>query len=99
MHHAIEYDVIVIDNHGPFRWRCAEVAVSKLARGGMIILDNSDQCLKACEVMRSNGLTQIDFAGICPVQWLCSDNKHIFSRHVEISTSTEISAASQSSPA
>src|SRR5690242_3768753 len=50
MHEEGEYDVIVIDNYGSFRWRCAEAAVQKLAKGGMIILDNSDQCLKACEV-------------------------------------------------
>jgi hypothetical protein len=66
MHHAIEYDVIVVDNHGPFRWRCAEAAISKLAEGGVIILDNSDQCLKACEVLRKNCLTQIDFSGFAP---------------------------------
>ena len=26
-HPAAEHDVIVIDNHGPFRWRCAEATV------------------------------------------------------------------------
>ncbi|MGO9060489.1 MAG: SAM-dependent methyltransferase, partial [Candidatus Binataceae bacterium] len=61
-----EYDIIIIDNHGTFRWRCAEAAVSKLAEGGMIVLDNSDQCLKACEVLRAHGLTQIDFTGFAP---------------------------------
>ena len=61
-----EHDVIVIDNHGPFRWRCADAAVSRLAPGGFIILDNSDQCLKACQVLRSKSLSQIDFAGFSP---------------------------------
>jgi len=61
--HAAEHDVFVIDNHGPFRWRCAAAAVAKLASGGLIILDNSDQCPKACEVLRSKGLSQIDFTG------------------------------------
>jgi hypothetical protein len=61
-----EYDVIVIDNYGTFRWRCADAAVKKLALGGMIVLDNSEQCLKACEVLRSHGLVQIDFTGFSP---------------------------------
>src|SRR3989344_305827 len=47
----LEYDVIFIDNNGPFRAACAEVAATKLATGGIILLDNSDQCLKACEVL------------------------------------------------
>ncbi|MFA6180406.1 MAG: hypothetical protein WC696_12410 [Candidatus Methylopumilus sp.] len=65
-HEGAEYDVIVIDNYGTFRWRCADAAVKKLASGGMIILDNSDQCLKACEVLRGHGLVQIDFTGFAP---------------------------------
>lgn len=65
-HAARAFDVIVIDNNGPFRWRCAETAVPKLAPGGMVLLDNSDQCLKACDVLRGHGLTQIDFTGFVP---------------------------------
>lgn len=65
-HYPVEHDVFVIDNHGPFRWRCAEVAAANLAVGGIIILDNSDQCQKACRVLRDNGLSQIDFTGFLP---------------------------------
>jgi hypothetical protein len=60
------FDVVVIDNHGPFRWRCAQAAVSNLAPGGFVILDNSDQCPKACAVLRDAGMTQIDFTGFVP---------------------------------
>jgi hypothetical protein len=60
------FDVIVIDNHGPFRWRCAELATHRLADGGMIILDNSDQCLKAAKLLRDEGFTEIDFSGFAP---------------------------------
>jgi len=60
------YDVIVIDNNGPFRAACADAAVGKLAAGGMILLDNSDQCLKTCSVLRGSGFTQIDFTGFVP---------------------------------
>lgn len=65
-HPATFFDVIVIDNYGSFRWQCAQAALDKLAEGGMIILDNSDQCLKACEILRSAGLTEIDFTGFAP---------------------------------
>jgi hypothetical protein len=65
-HNPVEHDVFIIDNHGPFRWRCAEAAAKNLAAGGLIILDNSDQCPKACEILRNNGLTQIDFSGFAP---------------------------------
>jgi predicted O-methyltransferase YrrM len=40
-HADAQYELIVIDNRGTFHWRCADVAVKKLAPGGMIILDNS----------------------------------------------------------
>jgi hypothetical protein len=65
-HSIVQRDVFIIDNHGPFRWRCAEVAAKNVLPGGMIILDNSDQCLKASKVLRDNGFTQIDFTGFCP---------------------------------
>ena len=62
----VQHDVFVIDNHGPFRWRCAQVAAKNLLPGGMIILDNSDQCPKACATLRDNGFVQIDFTGFVP---------------------------------
>lgn len=65
-HSVIQHDVFIIDNHGAFRWRCAEAAAKNILPGGMIILDNSDQCLKGCWVLRDNGLTQIDFTGFLP---------------------------------
>lgn len=65
-HHTTRHDVFVVDNHGPFRWKCAQAALQNLIPGGIIILDNSDQCLKACEVLRQGGLTQIDFTGFVP---------------------------------
>lgn len=65
-HPRTHHDVIVIDNHGPFRWQCAAAAIEHLDQGGMIILDNSDQCLKACQVLRDQGLVQIDFTGFAP---------------------------------
>jgi hypothetical protein len=58
-----EFDVIHIDNHGPYPGRCAEIAVSRISEADMIILDNSDQCLKTAQLLRTEGLTEIDFSG------------------------------------
>lgn len=66
VHAGGPFDVIVIDNNGPFRWRCAEKALAHLAEGGFILLDNSDQCLRTTAILRSAGLTQIDFTGFAP---------------------------------
>jgi hypothetical protein len=65
-HPTKQFDVIVIDNHGPFRWRCAELAANRLAEGGMILLDNSDHCLKATKLLRDRGFNEIDFTGFAP---------------------------------
>lgn len=65
-HSVVQRDVFVIDNYGPFRWRCAEAAANNLADGGFIILDNSDQCPRACETLRRKGFTQVDFTGFAP---------------------------------
>jgi hypothetical protein len=65
-HPRAQFDVIVIDNHCYFRWKCALAALPRLTEGGMIILDNSEQCLKACQVLREQRLVQIDFAGFAP---------------------------------
>jgi hypothetical protein len=65
-HHTVQHDVFVIDNYGSFRWRCAEAAAQNLAIGGVIILENSDQCQRACAVLRNSGLSQIDFTGFVP---------------------------------
>lgn len=65
-HHTVSHDVFVIDNYGPFRQQCAEAAASRLNEAGLIILDNSDQCLRATEVLRRHGYTQVDFSGFIP---------------------------------
>lgn len=59
-------DVIVIDNNGPFRPGCAKAAAARIAPGGFIIIDNSDQCLVACKILRDEGFVQIDFTGFVP---------------------------------
>ncbi len=59
------YDVIVID--GKHRALCARRALPRLAKHGMIILDNSEWCPQTVEILRLQGLLQVDFIGIGPL--------------------------------
>ncbi len=59
------YEVIVID--GLLRFECAQAALLFLARGGLLILDNSDWQPRLCEWLRTQEMMQIDFHGFGPV--------------------------------
>lgn len=68
-----DFNVIVID--GRFRLSCAGVALMRLAKGGVVVLDNSDWHPRTAALLRSKGLAQIDFAGFGPVNcytWVTS---------------------------
>jgi hypothetical protein len=84
------FDVIVIDNHGPFRWRCAESALGYLAKGGMIILDNSEQCLRAAKVLRDAGLIEIDFSGFAPFNNYAQTTSIFFREFLKFKTADEL---------
>lgn len=64
-------DVIVID--GIRRLQCAQKALSLLADGGMIIVDDSDRVNNSAEyrqmikLLKDADLLQIDFYGCCPM--------------------------------
>ena len=60
--HDHTFDIIVIDG-SVSRYDCARVAPPKLARGGMIILDDSETMPHSATILREAGLIQIDFAG------------------------------------
>jgi hypothetical protein len=60
------FDIIVIDGTDYGRPPGSEAAIRHVKRGGIIILDNSDQCLKSANILRGSGLIQIDFTGFCP---------------------------------
>lgn len=60
-----KFDVIVID--GQWRNACAAICVAHLNSNGMIIVDNSDRHYKGCDLLREQGLLQIDFNGFSPV--------------------------------
>jgi len=59
------FDVIVVD--GIERRACCVEAVHKLARGGLIILDNSDWHHRCAEFLRSQDLLEVDMAGFGPI--------------------------------
>ena len=80
------YDVIVIDNNGPFRPACAEAALKKLADGGIVLIDNSDQCLRSCDILRRAGLTQIDFTGFVPGAGYAQSTSLFFKNGIKFKT-------------
>jgi hypothetical protein len=60
------FDVIVVDG-GPTRPPCCMMALSHVKPGGMVILDNSDQCPQSASILRDSGLIQADFTGFAPL--------------------------------
>lgn len=61
----LRYDLVVVD--GIVRSRCARAALSRLADGGLIILDNADWFTSAAAILRQSDLIQIDMKGFGPV--------------------------------
>lgn len=65
------FDIIIVD--GKRREKCCETAIQKLAKGGMIILDDSDRIntseeyVKSVAILKEANLIQIDFYGFCPM--------------------------------
>ncbi|MFQ5635406.1 MAG: O-methyltransferase [Gammaproteobacteria bacterium] len=60
-----EFDVIIVDGAG-YRYDCAAEAVAKLARGGLIVLDNSDWHPNTAALLKQSGLLQVDMTGFKP---------------------------------
>ena len=86
-HHTVRNDVFVIDNYGPFRRYCAEAAADNVTDGGLIVLDNSDQCPRAAEVLRIRGFTQIDFTGFAPGNGYAQSTSLFFRQYLKFATS------------
>ena len=65
------FDVIIIDDI--CRDKCAEKAISKISKNGIIIIDNSDRAAEfeeysnATQLLRNFGLIQVDFYGFGPL--------------------------------
>lgn len=61
------FDVIVVDGAG-YRFDCATVALSKLAKGGVVVLDNADWHPNTAKLLRDAGLIQVDMSGFKPCE-------------------------------
>jgi hypothetical protein len=64
-----EFDVIVID--GAWRNECAAASLSRIKKGGLIILDNSDWYTDVSEFLKGEGFFQVDFNGFGPINNYC----------------------------
>jgi hypothetical protein len=71
-------DVIVID--GIERRGCSEAALAQLARGGVVILDNSDWYFEEAALLRTGGLLQVDFTGFGPLSGCTTTTSFFFHR-------------------
>jgi hypothetical protein len=80
------FDVIVID--GPARQRtrlrCAEAALTRLAPGGLIILDNADWLPESSRLLRDAGLLEVDMTGFAPVNGYVSTTSFFFHRAFDV---------------
>lgn len=61
----VNFDVIVVD--GAERYRSAQLAITKLSPGGMIILDNAEWYPNTADLLKRSGLIEIRFSGFSPV--------------------------------
>ena len=60
-----DFDIIIID--GIERKKCAQNALKKLTKHGLIILDNSDWYWGAAETLRKSHLLEVPFTGFGPI--------------------------------
>ena len=76
------FDLIV--NDGIYRLRCAHASRSKLADGGMVIVDNSDWCTKSCAFYRDSDLIEVDMAGFTPLNAYTMTTSFFLSRNIRL---------------
>lgn len=76
------FDLIV--NDGVYRYDCAVATRSKLADGGMVILDNSDWCARTCAYYRDSDLIEVDMAGFTPLCEYTMTTSFFLSRSIRL---------------
>lgn len=76
------FDVIVVD--GAERYRSAKAALSALAPGGMIILDNAEWYPNAAQMLAEAGLIEVRFSGFSPINAFTSTSSAFLSRDFSI---------------
>ena len=77
-----EFDLII--NDGLYRYDCAVASRSKLADGGIVIVDNSDWCAKTCAYYRDSDLIEVDMAGFTPLNEYPMTTSFFFSRSAKL---------------
>lgn len=88
------YDVIVVD--GKNREQCALMAMKRLAKGGIIILDDSDRIntskeyILAVENLKAGNFIQVDFFGFCPMTVYPKTTSIFLSRDFDFKSKHEV---------
>jgi hypothetical protein len=62
---ADSFDLVIIDGH--WRHDCAQAAMERLHRRGILLVDNSDNFPLVGRNLREEGFFQIDFSGFGPI--------------------------------
>ena len=89
-----KFDVIIVD--GKRREKCCETALLRLAKGGMIILDDSDRIntseeyKKSVAILRAADLLQVDFYGFCPMNNYTKTTSVFFDRNFDFKTVADV---------
>jgi len=83
-----KFDVVIVDGpaRGRTRLKCARAALTHLAHGGMIILDNSDWLPQSSTVLREAGLLQVDMTGFSPINSFTGTTSFFFDRRWQFSS-------------
>ena len=87
-------DVIIID--GKRRFQCAQSALKRLNKGGIIILDDSDRIntsleyKKAVDILKSANLLQVDFYGFCPINNYTKTTSVFFNREFDFKSKFDV---------
>ncbi|MCA2847468.1 MAG: SAM-dependent methyltransferase [Pseudanabaena sp. M135S2SP2A07QC] len=88
LNYSDTFDVIIIDGNFS-RYKCAQIAVSKLSQGGMIILDNADWWVKAASFLRSQNLIEVDMTGFSPINGYTLTTSFFFHREFNFQPKSE----------
>jgi len=76
------FDIIVID--GAERYRASTAALTALAPGGMVILDNAEWYPETANMLCAAGLIEVRFSGFSPINAFTSTSTAFLSRDFSI---------------
>lgn len=88
--YAEQFDILVIDGTDYGRAPSSAIARQHLKRGGIVILDNSDQCPQSAKILREANFIQVDFAGFCPGAGYAQTTSIFFDREYSFSSTNGV---------